>query len=147
MSKRCSKCESRKKNGEINSTETPLRKNTENSMDDRNNVEVTNPVKVASIDNTPGDTCDDPALCPRNYDGSSKGMEVHGALYSCVNLHENHNVVYKIIVMDDDSSTENILMWNFADTLEAELISEIPLTAGGNKKNRQGTTATDSPSY
>jgi hypothetical protein len=138
MSKRCSKCESRKKNKEKNSTEIPLRKNTENSMDDTNKVEETNPVKVATINNTPGDTCDDPALCPRNYDGSSKGMESHGALYSCVNLHENHNVIYEIIVMDDDSSTENILKWNFADALEAELISEIPLTAGGNKKTDKG---------
>ena len=63
-----------------------------------------------------------------NYLGSSKGMEAHGALTSCIHLHQRHKVVYEIIVMDDDSSTENILKWNYVEALDARLITTIPTT-------------------
>ena len=65
-------------------------------------------------------------------------MEAHGALQSCIHLHEHHNVVYEVIVMDDDSSTENILKWNFQAALDEGLITSIPLTAGGSKKVDNG---------
>jgi hypothetical protein len=78
--------------------------------------------------------------CALTTTGSSKGMEAHGALLqSCLHLHHHQNVVFNIIVMDDDSSTENILYWNFAEALTAELIYEIPKTKGGNKKEDKGT--------
>jgi hypothetical protein len=51
----------------------------------------------------------DSSLCACNYHGSSKGMKAHDALQSCTHLHKHHNVMCKIIVMDDDSSMENIL--------------------------------------
>ena len=80
----------------------------------------------------------DPSVCSRNYHGSSKGMEAHGAVQSCIHLHAHHNVVYEIIVMDDNSSTENILKWNFAEALEARLIDAIPTTTCGGKKVDNG---------
>jgi hypothetical protein len=80
----------------------------------------------------------DDALCSRNYDGSSKGMEPHGALVNLLDMFNNHNVVWEIMVMDDDSSTQNLLTWNHEDAFAAKLISEIPLTNGGNKKSDKG---------
>jgi hypothetical protein len=50
-------------------------------------------------------------------------------------LHTHHDIVYKIIViMDNDSLTENIVKWNFVDVLEAGLIDITPKTLGGNKQ-------------
>jgi hypothetical protein len=80
----------------------------------------------------------DPSECPMNYLGSSKGMEAHGALKSCIHLHSTAQVVYEIIVMDDDSSTENILKWNFVEAFEADMIPSIPKTPAGNKKVDNG---------
>jgi hypothetical protein len=80
----------------------------------------------------------DPNVCSRNYLGSSKGMEADGALVGCLHLHKNHNVVYEIIVMDDDSSTENILKWNFKEAFDKELIASIPKTPSGGKKVDNG---------
>jgi hypothetical protein len=77
-------------------------------------------------------------VCSRNYHGSSKGMEAHGALASCLKLHHHHNVVYETVVMDDHSSTENILSWNFQEALDANFIDEIPLTPKGYKKVDSG---------
>jgi hypothetical protein len=52
-----------------------------------------------------------PTVCSRkNYEGSSKGMEAHGALLTCLKLHQNHNMVYKFVVMDDDSLSDGIQM-------------------------------------
>jgi hypothetical protein len=110
MSKRCSRCEIAKKN---------------KSNEKENEQTETDPVH-------------DPSECPLNYLGSSKGMEAHGALKSCIHLHTHSKVVYEIIVMDDDSSTENILKWNFVDALEAKLIPSIPTTPAGNKKVDNG---------
>jgi hypothetical protein len=69
-----------------------------------------------------------------NYMGSSKGMEARGALQSCIHLHSTSQVVYEIIVMDDDRSTENILKWNFVEAFDARMIPSIPKTPAGNKK-------------
>jgi hypothetical protein len=56
----------------------------------------------------------DPSVCAQNYTGSSKGMEAHGALHSCLNLHQHHIVVYDIIIMlDDDSMMKKMLKWGF----------------------------------
>jgi hypothetical protein len=51
----------------------------------------------------------DEGVCSRNYHGSSKGMESHGALKSIVQLHQKNNCVMEYIVMDNDSTTMNIL--------------------------------------
>ena len=73
-------------------------------------------------------------------------MEAHGTIQSCIHLHAHHNMVYEIIMMDDDSSTENILKWNFANALEARLIDVIPTTACGGKKVDSGQLPLSHPS-
>jgi hypothetical protein len=80
----------------------------------------------------------DKSVCSRNYTGSSKGMEAHGALKSCLHLHLNRNVVWEIMVMDDDSSTQNLLRWNFAEAIDKQMMTEVPLTKGGNKREDKG---------
>ena len=40
--------------------------------------------------------------------------------------------------MDDDSSTENILKWNFQEALDNQLIDKLPTTAIGGKKVDKG---------
>jgi hypothetical protein len=114
MSKRCTRCELAKKR------KLDEKKVSDTQEDD--DEEVTH----------------DPAECPMNYLGSSKGMEAHGALKSCIHLHSTAQVVYEIIVMDDDSSTENILKWNFVEAFEADMIPSIPKTPAGNKKVDNG---------
>ena len=49
------------------------------------------------------------ALCPKNYNGSSKGMEASGALENVQNLFENNKCYCHTIVMNDNSSTKSIL--------------------------------------
>jgi hypothetical protein len=80
------------------------------------------------------------SLCARNYTGSLKGVEAHGALHSyLLHIHRHHNVVYNIVVMYDNSSTENILSWDHNEALAAaNLIDEIPKTKGGKKKVNTG---------
>jgi hypothetical protein len=112
MSKRCGTCESKEKRSEQSTEEV----NIDNDEDNNHNAN----------------------MCPRNYHGSSKGMECTGALKSCLHLHEHHNVVYETIVMDDDSSTENILKWNMQAAFDAKLIDAIPTTASGGKKVDNG---------
>jgi hypothetical protein len=69
MSRRCGQCEKMEKRGENN-----------------NEDGATECDSIAH----------DPKLCPRNYLGSSKGMEAHGTLKSCIHLHKNHNVIYEM---------------------------------------------------
>jgi hypothetical protein len=59
-----------------------------------------------------------PFLCPKNYDGSSKGMEATGAIRNVIRLH-NQSVFIKTYVMDDDSSTKAILQHSWKDQTEA----------------------------
>jgi hypothetical protein len=45
----------------------------------------------------------DKSVCSWKYEESSKGMEDYGALQSCLLfLHQNHDVVYRCVSMDDD---------------------------------------------
>jgi hypothetical protein len=85
---------------------------------------------------------DDADVCARNYTGSSKGMEAHGALHGCLNLHRNHNIIYEIIIMDDDSCTKSILSWNFQEAITEGLMTKAPKTANGNKKADKGQLPT-----
>jgi hypothetical protein len=71
----------------------------------------------------------------------------HGALQSCIHLHKHHNVVYGIILMDDDLSMKNILKCFFMDAFEAPgLIDEIlKTTSGGNRVDNVKLQLTHSP--
>jgi hypothetical protein len=50
-----------------------------------------------------------PELCSKNYEGSSKGMEVTGALRKVLHLFKSLDVYVREYVMDDDASTKTIL--------------------------------------
>jgi hypothetical protein len=76
------------------------------------------------------------SMCAHNYLGSSKGS---------IHLHTHHDVVYEIIVMDNDSLTENSLKWNFVDALAEGLIMEIPKTPGGIKEIDKGQLSLTHP--
>jgi hypothetical protein len=47
--------------------------------------------------------------CPRNYEGSSKGMEASAALLLTKEMFQNGNVIIDKIVADDDSSMKAIV--------------------------------------
>jgi hypothetical protein len=40
--------------------------------------------------------------------------------------------------MDDDSSTENLLRWNFAEAIDKDLLNAVPLTKGGYERKDKG---------
>lgn len=73
-------------------------------------------------------------LCPKNYDGSFKGIEAHGAAIKVNGLYENCKCyISRKYVGDDDSLTKSILRWSYQQALE--LYQAVwPRTAGNNKK-------------
>jgi hypothetical protein len=81
-----------------------------------------------------------PCFCPKNYDGSSKGMEAIGAIQNVVHLHNNQSVFLKTYVMDDDLSTKAILRHSWKDQVDARTMTDKdwPRTASGRKKNDNG---------
>jgi hypothetical protein len=97
-------------------------------------------MKTAEKENLPPpETKDhDEDLCAKNYDGSSKGMEPSGALVNVLNLHTNHKCVMDIIVMDDDSSSQNILQWEIKEALAKKLYKKWPVTESGARKANTG---------
>jgi hypothetical protein len=133
MSKHCSQCELRKKRAQKNSEKTSENSEISHVEGGMASESRNNDTPVVLTPELYG-----PLECPCNYHGSSKGMEADGALTSCVHLHCTEKIVYEIIVMDNDSSTENILKWSFVETKRNLLIKEIPLTPAGNKKVDNG---------
>jgi hypothetical protein len=82
----------------------------------------------------------DDVLCPKNYEGSSKGMEAMGAVRIVRRLFENlkHNCYVAHLVTDDDSSVRKILTHSYKELLAALRITaeEWPKYANG-KRSRQ----------
>jgi hypothetical protein len=89
----------------------------------------------------------DEDLCPRNYDGSSKGMECNGSFENVNELHTKHNCVMHVIVMDDDSSSENILQWEIKSAMEKELLTTWPLTPSGARRSNKGKLPLSHPPW
>ena len=57
--------------------------------------------------------------CPKNYSGSSKGMECTG-LFNCVlKLHNNYNIVVRRFVIDNDATTKAICKHSFKELIAA----------------------------
>jgi hypothetical protein len=76
--------------------------------------------------------------CPRNHDGSSKGMEPLAAL-DCVNkvwTHEQISAFIEIICLDDDASTKAYLSHSFAD-LDARNMPRPKNSKGKAKKDKR----------
>jgi hypothetical protein len=84
----------------------------------------------------------DADVCPKNYQGSSKGMEVTGAAAIVKRLFENvyHKCYVANLVTDDDSSVRNFLTHSYREQLEAAIITEAewPRYANGKKKPDNG---------
>jgi hypothetical protein len=79
-------------------------------------------------------------ICPKNYVGSSKGMEPEGALRNVKLLYEEKDVVIQTFVMDDDSSTKSILRHSWKLLVESGLLDMLdwPRTKSGYKKKDNG---------
>jgi hypothetical protein len=84
----------------------------------------------------------EPDVCPRNYEGSAKGMEATGAAIIVKRLFENEdNKCYVArLVTDDDSSVRKILTHSYREQLAASVISDAdwPRYANGKKKPDNG---------
>jgi hypothetical protein len=89
----------------------------------------------------------DNGVCTRNYLGSSKGMEAHGLLQNTLRLHGSHNCVLDIIIMDDDSSSANILQWDYEEAIKEGQLLTAPRTASGRKKESKGKLPLSHPEW
>ena len=65
-------------------------------------------------------------VCPKNYTGSAKGMEAHGAAKILKRLFENENVRCYVnkLVTDDDSSVRKILTHSYQGLIDAGRMTE-----------------------
>jgi hypothetical protein len=79
-------------------------------------------------------------VCPKNYEGSSKGMEAEGALRNVRLLYNEKNVFIETFVMDDDSSTKSILRHSWKLMVDSGILDSLdwPRTASGAKKKDSG---------
>jgi hypothetical protein len=84
-------------------------------------------------------------LCPRNYVGSSKGMEAKGAFKIVNRINTTTGAFILTYVMDDDSSTKAILRHGLAALVAsgAMLDADWPLTEGGFRVNDTGLLPLD----
>jgi hypothetical protein len=81
-------------------------------------------------------------VCPKNYEGSAKGMEAAGAAKIVKRLFANETERGYVarLVTDDDSLVRNILTRSYCELLRADRINEIdcPRYANGQKKPDNG---------
>ena len=59
--------------------------------------------------------------CPKNYEGSSKGMECFGLMECVLKLHNNHDICVRKFVIDDDTTTRAYLRHSYAELIEKGL--------------------------
>ena len=83
----------------------------------------------------------DKLLCPKNWDSSSKAMEANGAAINVYSIFSRYNAYCHTIVMDDDSSSKNVLQRRLLDMKnEAEKKSEIFVPPQDMKKKKIADT-------
>jgi hypothetical protein len=84
----------------------------------------------------------DPEICPKNYTGSSKGMEAAGAArIACrLFLNDKNKCYIAHLVTDDDSSVRKILTHSYQELIDAlqATIEDWPRYANGAKKPDNG---------
>ena len=87
--------------------------------------------------------------CPKNHDGSSKGMEATGAIENVVNIFNEHGCYVAMLACDDDSSSKAVLQWSYKDLeFQATANGEVyvwPKTASGRKKTDNGKLPLEHP--
>jgi hypothetical protein len=68
----------------------------------------------------------DPSICPKNYDGTAKGMEAVGAVKILIRIFENKNVRCYIdkLVTDDDSSVRKKSTHSYRELIDAGRMTE-----------------------
>ena len=83
--------------------------------------------------------CEDCTYCPRNYEGSAKGMESIGALKNVLSIWENSEKKAYVAnwTADEDSSSTAILKWNYKEARDIKKIPW-PLNHKGKKKPNYG---------
>jgi hypothetical protein len=76
--------------------------------------------------------------CPRNYEGSSKGMECFGLMECVLKLHDNHNICIKKFVLDDDAMTRAYIKHSYKALVESGLMdsADWPRSKDGKRKKR-----------
>ena len=76
--------------------------------------------------------------CPKNYEGSSKGMECYGLMECVLKLHTEHNICVCKFVLDDDSTTRAYLRHSFQESIDSGLmkLADWPRTADGKSKKK-----------
>jgi hypothetical protein len=89
----------------------------------------------------------DDNICSKNYIGSSKAMEPHGLLTNTLDLFENHCCILDTIVMDDDSSSANILQWDYEAAIKKGMLTKAPQTPAGRKKENVGRLPLEHPPW
>ena len=63
-------------------------------------------------------------VCPKNYDGASKSMEVHAILDIVIDMYDNKNVTIGTIVSDDDSTMRARLQHSWAEKIKLGLMEK-----------------------
>ena len=74
-------------------------------------------------------------VCFKNHNGSSKAMEPLAILDMVVALHDEHHVITKVIIADDDSSMKAKLKYSNADHLE--VFGEYPTVVNKNGEEKR----------
>jgi hypothetical protein len=87
------------------------------------------------------------SFCPKNYDGSSKGMEAEGAARIARRLFEKYEVFIEEYVSDDNSSCPGLLTNSFWDLIFEGRLTEAlwTRTKSGRKKPNSGLLPVDHP--
>ena len=85
------------------------------------------------------DTIHEEELCPKNYEGSSKGMESTGAVQNVLEIFNNYNAYVHTVVIDDDSATKRLLQQSYKeqqqDALKKGLIYLWPMVKDKREKD------------
>ena len=61
-------------------------------------------------------------------------MECHGILESALKLHGTYKCVLDVIMMDNDSSSQNILQWDYDKAILHGMMTKYPQMESGQKK-------------
>jgi len=79
-----------------------------------------------------------PHDCPRNYEGSSKGMESRAGAILLTRMHDEKQIRIRNMISDDDSTIRAKCQHSFADQIATGEITAIPRLPDGRKAPDHG---------